>query len=227
MLRQNDDVAFVGNAYVEVSDDMNIRVLGGVCPPYRVYDERDRSAAITEILKNTYYNSLFHYERVDFLKETGVDFFEPYYGDCGGMTAVMCKAKKIVTFDKVIYLLSMNTSQTYGKYTWDFYRIISGQWQMVKEVFESENYTDDESVRYVAEKIFDNLVGHIDILMNSGICRDRYMNPMDVSAKMRIDQVKNMLDDRYIDDLFEYLGQQRLREALAETVANFAPERKE
>ncbi|MBQ7506142.1 MAG: hypothetical protein IJT05_02345, partial [Lachnospiraceae bacterium] len=165
-------------------------------------------------LSQTYYNSMFHYCRLSFLKTHGIDFYEPFYGDCGGMTEALCRAEKILSYDKVVYLLTMNTSQTHGKYTWNFYRIISGQWKAFKEVFERENYRGEQNIRYVAEKIFDNLVGHIDILMNNGTCRDKCMNPISVTYEQRMLQVKEMLQDPYIADLFNYLGQNRLKAAL-------------
>lgn len=208
------DVAFVGNAYIEVEEDLSIRVTGGVSPDYMIYDSRFRSECIAEILSRTYYNSMFHYCRLSFLRDKKIDFFEPYYGDCGGMTEALCRADKILSYDKVVYLLSMNTSQTYGKYTWDFYKIIAGQWKSFKAVFEKEDFRDEQKIRFVAEKVFDNLVRHIDILMNNGSCRDRYMNPISVTREQRIEQVKEMLQDPYIADLFDFLGQYRLKAAL-------------
>ena len=208
------DVAFVGNAYVELAEDMSIRILGGVSPEYHIYDNTHRSECIADILSHTYYNSMFHYCRLSFLKTHGIDFYEPFYGDCGGMTEALCRAEKILSYDKAVYLLTMNTSQTHGKYTWNFYRIISGQWKAFKEVFERENYRGEQNIRYVAEKIFDNLVGHIDILMNNGTCRDKCMNPISVTYEQRMLQVKEMLQDPYIADLFNYLGQNRLKAAL-------------
>ncbi len=216
--RESPDVAFVGNAFTRVDQNLEVEVLGGNCPIYHVYDKKRRSECIFEVLQSAYYNTMFHYCKISFLREFEIDFYEPFYGDCGGMTAALCKASKVLTYDRVIYLLSMNTSQTYGKYTWDFYKVISQQWQNVSEVFLREKFEDDEKIRFVAEKIFDNFVGNLDILLNDGICRDKKMNLMQVTQEDRKKQVREMMQDEGLMDLFDYLGQMRLKEALMELV---------
>ena len=63
-------------------------------------------------MQSLYYNSFFHFERISFLKENNIDFFEPYYADFEGMTEAMCRAKRMVVVDKALYALTENTSQT-------------------------------------------------------------------------------------------------------------------
>lgn len=222
--KEKPDIAFVGNAFLEVKDDLSIRVLGGNCPRYCLYGPENRSECIVEILKTVYFNSMFHYCRTSFLDECGIDFFTPYYGDCGGMTEGLCRANKIMTYDRVVYLLSMNTSQTYGMSIWDYYKVTSGQWKSLSEVFERENYSEEDNVRFVAEKIFDNYLSHLDILMNNGNCRDRYMNPIEVSQEKKIQQVRDLLNDEYMNKLLDFLHQERLKKALEDECIRFETE---
>jgi glycosyltransferase involved in cell wall biosynthesis len=57
--KEKPDIAFVGNAFLEVKDDLSIRVLGGNCPKYCLYGPENRSECIVEILKTVYFNSMF------------------------------------------------------------------------------------------------------------------------------------------------------------------------
>lgn len=45
--------------------------------------------------ENVYYNSVMHYVKIDFLKENGIDFYYPFYGDCQGMTEAIVRAEKL------------------------------------------------------------------------------------------------------------------------------------
>ena len=53
-----------------------------------------------------------HYVKIDFLKENGIDFYYPFYGDCQGMTEAIVRAEKIVVMSQPEYVLTLNTSQS-------------------------------------------------------------------------------------------------------------------
>lgn len=193
LAKESPDILWVGNAYVNFENENAITLTGVTTPQkYDVFDETNRSQAIIKIMQTIYYNSFFHYMKVDFLKENGIDFFEPYYADCAGMTKAMSVARKMITFNQAVYFLTTNTSQTAGTYSWDSYEyIFASQWRSVKDVFVREHYTDMEGIQYVAIRILNNLFGNINLLCR-GNCRDKYMRPLEKSFEDIVHQLENL-----------------------------------
>lgn len=208
------DVIWVGNAFVEYKkEDSQMIVLQECIPEYVVYGKENRSEAIIDIMSKLYYNSFFHYMRVDFLKENEINFFEPYYADCAGMTKVMVTAKRMTVLDFSVYELTMNTSQTAGKYTWDSYEFMFvKQWKIVREVFYKEQYVNI-GVCYAAMRILRNLMGNIGTLCKRR-CRDKYMNPLLKSTKEIVEQLEQILRNPYVLEMMILAGEKRSMEML-------------
>ncbi len=199
--RETPDILWVGNFFVEY-DAKAISSLKVKVPMAKIYNEENRSDAIAEIMENIYYNSFFHYMRVDFLKEYNIDFFDPYYADCAGMTEAMVRAKKMVSVDFPVYCLTTNTSQTQGRYTWGSYSsIFVNQWKSVKSVFEKENYRNNEKISFVVIRILLNLIENIRVLC-LGSCRDVYMNKIEKSGREIISQIDEIMCNEYIGEMF-------------------------
>ena len=200
-LAEEPDVIWVGYMYVDFLAS-HIRYLSGNCPQYKVYGEENRSDAIVDIMNRVYYNSFFHYMRVDFLKQHNIDFYEPYYADCAGMTKCMTASRKMVVADAMVYCLTRNTSQTVGHYIWDAYDFMfANQWRCVREVFHKEKYLDSNGITYVANRILNNLYGNISALC-CGRCRDKYMNSSKKTKKEIIDQLEAIM---LCDDIAEMI----------------------
>ena len=212
--QENPDVIWVGNETYGIRQEGYLK-LDEKIPAYNVYGSSNRSDAVYDIMTTVYYNSMFHYTKRQFLQDNGIDFFSPYYGDCASMTAVLCRAEKMITLDQPVHMLTLNTTQTAGKYTWGFYKVFASQWREVKRVFVHEDYEDAKKIRAVAEEIFVNFASNFYILMNpERTCRDMYMNPMKVDMKGRCGEVKEMLCNNELVDLLDILGKDELLAAM-------------
>lgn len=205
--KHDPDVVFVGNVYTNYPGGREVEYLGMVQPEYRLYAGGSRSQALVEIMKNVYYNSMFHYEKRSFLEEYGMDFFEPYYGDCATMTYAITQAERIVVLDMAAYCLTMNTSQSTGNYgvsSWDY--IFASQWRSAKALFQREGYEDHGGVYYVADRIFQNYVASLSALC-IGRWRDAYMNPVEgVTLPDIIEELGQGLKGADIGELFFHMG---------------------
>lgn len=189
---EEPDVIWVGNVCVEYADG-NIKILGGTIPEYQCYGEENRSDAIVEIMQSCYYNSFFHYMKLDFLKQNRIDFYQPYYGDCAGMTKCLEASRKMVMIDRLVYCLTLNTSQTRGWYLWDSYDLVyANQWRSIRQVFFREKYSNLENIKYVAARILNNFLGGIPLLCK-GRCRNLWMSPVEKNGREILGQLEEIL----------------------------------
>lgn len=203
--KESPDILWVGNLFVEYNAE-HVALLGERIPQTKVYNSENRSEAIVEIMRDIYYNSFFHYMRVEFLKKYRIDFFDPYYADCAGMTEAMAKAEKMVSINVPVYCLTTNTSQTQGAYTWDSYRsIFVNQWKSIKGVFERESYKNNENIYFVVMRVFLNLLENIRILC-LGHCRDAFMNRIEKTGGEIISQIEDLLCNEDIEEMFRIMG---------------------
>lgn len=199
------DILYVGVCATELTEEGDALVTGARIPPkQRIWEPGDnRSRMIAEIMKDVYYNSFFHYMKVSFLREHHIDFFEPYYGDCGGMTEAMLHAEKMIAVDKIVCFLTRNTSQTTGWWLWDVCKSRTAlQWKGIKNVFQTEAQTESDDMQYIAERIMSNVIGGMRSLC-LGHCRNKYMNPISVSGSDILTQVEEFL---FCDEIAEMLS---------------------
>ncbi len=208
------DVIWVGSSYTTFKDGV-FSVYDQNVPEYRFFDKGSKAEAIGFIPQNVYYNSMFHYSKVSFLKEKGIDFFKPYYGDCASMTAAMCFADKMTVLDKPLYYLTINTTQTGGRVMLDFYTIFSMQWKLFKQTLDGIGNVDERIYLCAASGVFHNFMDQLKLMLGEAPCRDKYMNPLSVRMDDRIAQVKSAVNDEYIKDLFVIAGRADLIEKFA------------
>lgn len=216
---ENPDIIWVGDACVAYHTDSSMELLRIHVPDYKIYGEKNRSESIVKILKTVDYNSFFHYMKVEFLKENGIDFYEPYYADCAGMTKSMVEAKKMVVLDEIVYFLTMNTSQTVGRYTWDSYDFVFvNQWKCLKKIFKKEKYANQEDIQYSAARILNNLLGNIGILCQ-GHCRNSYMQKIEKEPEEIVRQLEEIMACDDITEMLQLVGSgyfEKLLSAVAE-----------
>lgn len=202
---QNPDIIWVGNSYVEYYNGL-ARQLEYCSTDKKVYPKEKRSEAIVTILETVYYNSFFHYVKKSLLDNYKIDFYYPYFGDCAGMTKALSVAETMVVSDEIIYLLTINTSQTMGYYIWDSYKFIfASQWSSIKEVFYREGYFDIGGMKTVAKRIERNHIGVMKDLIR-GNCRNRLMNQVEKNFTQRVNQIKDTLENDCILEMMEYYG---------------------
>lgn len=201
---QNDpDVIWIGNAYTTYENG-KFEVIDAVIPEYKVFTKEDNPEKIDYILKNVYYNSMFHYSKVDFLKKYNINFFYPYYKDCASMTAALCFSDKVVVCDDILYYLTLNTSQTSGFVSVNFAEMFASQWELIKNEYSKSNVTDNEYYHYAALRIFNNFNSSFKHFKDGGPVRDEYMNPIEISPTDRVNLINEIMDDTRIKELIYY-----------------------
>ena len=167
---------------------------------------------MAELMKNVYYNSVIHYVEIDFLKENGIDFYYPFYGDCQGMTEAIVRAEKIVVMSQPEYVLTLNTSQSSKRcgYSHDEKR----QWDSVKEILPEKPDAEDTGIAYIARRVLDNLTEMCQsIALGEPLC-DSYMNAMEKSLPERFVRVEEMISTQEMGEMMNYAGREEYAECL-------------
>lgn len=201
------DIVWIGLEIAEHQPDGTTQswVFGGES---RHFNSAGRVSSVYYLMQNIYYNSFCHFERIKFLKEEGIDFFEPYYADCGGMTRAMVRAKSMVVVPEAGYRLRTDTSQTRGCYIMGAYpAMFVSQWQSIRECLEQEGCKDEAIWNYMAERIGRNLLGNIRKLSDGCDCRDCYMNPVNCTWEDRLLEVQSMLTNPVLMDMCARMGE--------------------
>lgn len=182
-------------------------------PEYKRYEQETKLVQLNEIMSNVLYNSVMHYVRIEFLKEHNIDFFEPYYGDCQGITEALCKAKRMVVLDKPEYVLTVNTSKTASKvcFEYDYTR----QWRSIRECLKKEGrFIQSDELGYIAERVLINLAGMYEHILMGEALRDIYMNDITVGLAERFLKAEEWLSDEDFSELIKYAGQQKWKKEL-------------
>lgn len=206
------DVVWTGCAYAVLEDNEH-KILKYTKPRYRIYTEkRDKLLAMAELMQDVYYNSVMHYVRIDFLKENGIDFFEPFYGDCQGMTEAIVRAKKMLVMDQIEYVLVVNTSQTATKVGFDY--DIERQWASAKNAIAESGSASERALCFVAARILNNLTAMCqDILLGADI-RNRWMNPIEKSLAERFERAEQWISSDAFGEMMYLVGREKYAEQL-------------
>lgn len=200
------DIIWTGNGYANyINGQYNL--ISHRLPSYKNYNAaglEQRLKQMVYIMNNVYYNSVMHYVNIDFLKRNGIDFYEPYYGDCQGMTEAMCRADNMVVLDKEEYLLVLNTSQTSQAVIYN-YNLVA-QWQSIRNTFAAiinkEEYKQD--FKYIAKRISNNMVAMLKAIVSGSRLRDLYMNSIEVGYVDRFLKVEEWLSNRDFIEMLDY-----------------------
>lgn len=194
--KESPDILWVGVCATEYNEDGRLTEAGCRIPDRAVYYEnpdKNRIQTIAEIMRTIYYNSFFHYMKISFLKKHNIDFFEPYYGDCGGMTEAMLRAEKMIAIDDIIYFLTQNTSQTTGWWLNDIAQSRTAiQWRGVKNISSHRIADVSDDLHYISSRFMINMIAGIPALC-MGRCRNKYMNPVPVTGADIIHQLEEFL----------------------------------
>lgn len=208
------DIVWVGHNMVQL-DAQSYQVVGGTIPEYKVYDGEDRVNEVFEIMNHLYYNSFFHFIRVELLREHGIDFFEPFFADYEGVTEAMCRAGRMAVLNQAVYALTVNTSQTSGTITWK-QNIM--QWRSVKNAVCEKGKYSREKLSYIAIRIFNNNMSMIKSIAEGAPVRDREMNPVSKTALERLQYVEEALEIPEFHEIFYYAGAGYYTDSLFECV---------
>ena len=210
---EEPDIVWVGHASVQLLEN-GYNFAGGGIPKYKVYYDWDKIEEICEIMNTLYYNSFFHYIRISLLKENGIDFYYPFYGDCEGVTEAMCRSRKAVVLDQAVYALTLNTSQTAGGVAWRYHVI---QWQSIMNAVKERGKYSYNKLRYIAVRILNNNMARIRAICDSSReLRDEEMNPVCKTCLEKFQYLETALATIEFTEMFYYAGRKRYAAELME-----------
>ena len=219
----NPDVVWIGNKFyryeAETADDLSQTIqnqenlidfyqeIGTAIPQKQILLQGPQAENIKYVMEHVFYNAFFHFEKIEFLREKGIDFFDSGYGDCAGMTRVLAQAKQMLILDQALYGLTANTSQSRGTFYWNGEQyIFSDQWHSIKEAYMREDRFSYHELKYCAIVILKNEIGNIDSLANGSKCVNRLMNPVDRDFSERLSQIKQILENSSIQEMAQFYG---------------------
>lgn len=179
-------------------------------PEHKVYQREDKLTQFYELMKSVYYNSVMHYVEIDFLKKIGVDFYSPFYGDCEGMTEAIARAEKMVVMDKIEYILTVNTSQTVKKTTYDCN--VENQWKSVKSVL--PGLKRDFRSEFIARRILNTLTEMIQSILLLEPVRDNNMNEIHRRLPERFLKAEELISTDAMGEMICFAGREEFAECL-------------
>lgn len=204
----NPDVVWLGQKY-DILEDGNFKTVDEDVPPYLVFEGRKKICKnLIRFFNNVYYNSMQHYIRIDLLNKYGINFYDKYISDCGGMTKVLSVAEKMVVLDEAFYHLTRNTSLTRGRYQVGFYKMFACQWESMIELLESEKYYDNELLIYLANRFEKNHLSNINLLCSGAPCRNDLYQNIYMSYKERFFELEKTLSNNSICEMIHFYGRE-------------------
>lgn len=205
-------VIFTGSYYAQYEQG-EYHIIKQTLPEDRVYEgDGDRLVWMTELMQKVYYNSAMHYLKIDFLKQNGMDFYDPFYIDSQTMTEAIVKAGKIVVMSQPEYVLTLNTSQTAKRTVYDYN--VERQWDSIREILPECIEGKEEIVAYVARRILNNITAMCQsIVLGEPLC-DRDMNTIEKSIPERFVRVEEMISADAMGEMMNYAGREDYAECL-------------
>lgn len=219
----NPDVLWIGNKFYQyeakTADQLSQTLqnqetvldfyheIGEAIPQKQMLLKGPQVENIKYVMEHVFYNAFFHFERIEFLKEKSIDFFESGYGDCAGMTRVLTQADQMLILDQALYGLTANTSQSRGTFYWNGEQyIFSDQWESIKRAYMAEARFSYHELKYCAMVILKNEIGNIVSLANGSKCVNRLMNPVERDFLERLLQIKQILENPSIQEMAQFYG---------------------
>lgn len=212
ILKYHPDIIWTGYSEAEYKDGQH-HIIKQHCPEYRVYyGKKHKIRDIADLMKTVYYNSVMHYVKIELLKKNGIDFFDPYYGDCMGMTEAMCRADVMVALDKSSYVLTGNTSQTSGRVNFDY--DVEQQWKSIQGVINDCTNVKREDLQFISARILSNLKGMYEMIALGGELRDCWMNPIHRGLTDRFLKLEKWLSTDAFGEMIYLAGESNYEEEL-------------
>lgn len=209
--KHQPDIVWTANGFA-IFENNEYKVVKRTVPNYCVYQGEDKLMQLYQLMTSVYYNSVMHYVKIDFLKAHNIDFFDPFYGDCQGMTEAICKADKMVVMDKMEYVLTVNTSQTAKKVDYEY--DIARQWQSVKDALGDLSVYPRDMLGAVAERIFQNQACMCESVAVGAELRNGLMNEVKKGIPERFFKVEEWLSSDAFGEMMYYSDKLRFEEHL-------------
>ena len=211
---ENADILWIGYVLTQLKDG-DYKIHGGSVPQYKIYSGSDKIREIHEIMRNLYYNAFFHFISIKLLRKHGIDFFDPFLGDCEGVTEAMCRADKSVVLDQAVYALVENTSQTSEKAMWRYH---TAQWKSIKRTVCEKGSYDKDMIGYIARRVFSNNMNLLKVICTGGSIMDEEMNPIRKTSLERLQYMELSLELPEYNEMFYYAGRELFLDDIFENV---------
>lgn len=156
--------------------------------------------ALAWLIDNWYYNSMFHFMNIGFLRENNIDFYSPYHADNEGMTMSVLKANRFGCINNDIYVLTTDTSQTTGRVTPE-YNVELNRWLFVKDYMLEMGIYDELYLRVIAVYFGKLAYDRLKCVCDGGIIADRHMNKVDVSQWERYLFIQHILESEMLNEV--------------------------
>ena len=206
------DIVWTGCGFAALEEGQ-YQLITRTLPGYHIYEkEDDKLKVLSELMQQVYYNSVMHYVRIDFIRNCGIDFYDPFYGDCQGMTEAICRADRMVVLDKMAYILVVNTSQTASATGFDY--DISRQWNSVKSILPQRGEPQTALLCKVAGRILDNLTAMCQEIVTGGALRDSKMNAVEKDWAQRFRKAEEWISSAAFGEMMYYAGREKYAEEL-------------
>lgn len=191
----DSDIVWVGNGYAQY-DDLSCKFItkSTTTPSNHLMLGKDRIDDIFRIMYETYYNSMFHFEKIEFLRKCDIDFYKPYYADCESMTELMYRANNMVMISDNIYTLTINTSQTRGAVSEKY--LGKNQWDSINKALIEKGEYQKEKYEYIAFRILNNVFNNLYLLcLETTQVRDDDMNDLQFSDHDKLFKIIEIIND--------------------------------
>ena len=210
--KNHPQIIFTGTYYAKYEQG-EYHIIRYTLPENKVYKgDGERLIRMMELMRNVYYNSAMHYLKIDFLKQNGMDFYDPFYIDSQTMTEAIVKAEKIVVMSQPEYVLTLNTSQPAKRTVYDYN--VERQWNSIKEILPPTTAGREEAVSYVARRVLDNIAAMCQsIVLGEALC-DREMITIEKSIPERFARVEEMISTDAMCEMMNYAGREEYAECL-------------
>ena len=198
----NPDIIWLGTRFVEYAQGKYL-MNNSAIPSCIEYSDSDYLNNVYETIRNCYYNSMSHFTRIEYLKEMGVDFAEPFYADCESMTELMCNTHRMVCLEKDAYSLTVDTSKTKQAV---IHKAFDRQWKPIKKMIIEKGEYNKAKIGYIAVRILSNEVGKMRSVVQGCEIRDMKMNQICLSEDQKREWIEDALYSWNFRDMLYYSG---------------------
>lgn len=193
--KTNSDIVLIGTKYALYDNVTKQRTIIEDYPlTYRLLNYPNKLLNLYYAMQQSYYNSMFHFENINFLKKWNIDFFDPFYCDCAGMTEALCRATTISMLEGSPHVLTANTSQTSGYVMMEMPML--KQWESVKQLLYREGFYHSDILSFITHRILTNLYVSIINICNEFPLRDADFQLINVTTQERLSMLSDLLKNK-------------------------------
>ena len=176
-----------------------------VCPMEHYFtNELDICLNLVDFFNTVYYNAMHHFVDLKFLRENYIDFFSPFYSDCGSMTRALGITDNMMILPLSPYHLTRGTSHSTSKYLMHCYDMFIGQFNDIQEKLFRVGYFDLALLQYISKRFENNHLSNINNLCLGGACQDKLFDAVTLNWNERLLEIESSLYANGMDAIVYY-----------------------